>query len=99
MNNKASKKNWFDVKALIATLGFLFTLWLWNSFSKDLATMALVQYQPTNTSDPGMTMVTPVASNVQPTPFTRILMGGAAPQVYQSDNPASQPITQTSSSK
>ncbi len=99
MNNKTGKKNWFDVKALIATLGFLFTLWLWNSFSKDLATTVLVQYQPTNASDPGMTSVTPVTSNTQPTPFTRILMGGAAPQVYQAGNPASQPITQTSSSK
>jgi len=99
MNNKTNKKNWIDVKALIAALGFLFTLWLWNSFSKDLATKALVQYQPTDASDPGMTAAAPVASYAQPTPFTRVLMGGAAPQVYQADNPASQPITQTSSSK
>ena len=99
MINKANKKNWFDVKALIATLGFLFTLWLWNSFSKELATTVLVENQPTNAADPGMTAVTPVTSNIQPTPFTRLLMGGAAPQVYQADNPASQPITQTGSSK
>ena len=99
MNNKANKKNWFDVKVFIATLGFLFTLWLWNSFSKDLIKTTLAQNPSENTTSPGILAVTPGISNVQPTPFTRILLGGAAPQVYQSDNSAPQPITQTSSSK
>jgi hypothetical protein len=99
MNNKADKKNWFDIKVLIATLGFLFTMWLWNSFSKDLAKETLAQYQSVNTSVPNPTLSASVTSNVQPTPFTRLLMGGAAPQVYQTGNSSSQPITQTNSSK
>jgi hypothetical protein len=99
MNNKTNKKNWFDLKVLIATLGFLFTMWLWNSFSKELATATLAENPASNVSDPGMTAVNPVISNVQPTPFTRILMGGAAPQVYQTGNSGYQPVTQTSSSR
>ena len=99
MNNKAGKKNWFDVKVVIASMGFLLTLWLWNSFSKELVVSTLTQNPPVNTTEPGAVVAPPVVSNVQPTPFARILMGGTAPQVSQVDNTASQPITQTNSSK
>ncbi|MGA9397969.1 MAG: hypothetical protein WBV22_06885 [Anaerolineaceae bacterium] len=99
MNNNPDKKNWFDVKVFIATLGFLFTMWLWNSFSKELVKTSLAKIPPTNYAVPGTPVSTPVNQTVQPTPFTRILMGGAAPQVYQADRQASQPITQTSSSR
>ena len=99
MNNKPNKKNWFDVKVIIATLGFLLTMWLWSSFSKDLVKTSLAQSLPTNFTGPGTPAITQINPTVQPTPFTRILMGGTAPQLYQADSLAPQPITQTSSSR
>jgi hypothetical protein len=99
MNNKSDKKNWFDIKAMIAALGFLITIWLWGAFSKSLVKTSLTQLAPANTNTPGLTTVLPAIPVLQPTPFTRLLMGGSAPQLFQAGNSASQPITQTSSSK
>ncbi len=99
MNIKPNKKSWFDVKVLIATLGFLFTVWLWNSFSKELVKTSLVQSPSTDYMNPGTPGVTPVSPTIQPTPFTRLLMGAAAPQLYTVDDAAPAPITQTGSSK
>jgi hypothetical protein len=99
MNNKPNKKNWFDVKIFIASLGFLSTVWLWNSFSKDLVKTTQAQFPPTNEPDSTIQAAKPIIPTTQPTPFTRILMGGAPPQVYQADNSAPEPITQTHSSR
>jgi hypothetical protein len=100
MNNKSNKKKWFDIKSIIAALGFLITMWLWSAFSKDLVKTSLAQVTPANNNSSGITAVMPAVPGVQPTPFTRILMGGSAPQLFQAaGNSAPQPITQTSSSK
>jgi hypothetical protein len=99
MNNKSDKKNWFDIKAVIAGMGFLITMWLWGSFSKSLAKTSLAQVTPVNSNTPGVSVVLPDLPVVQPTPFTRILMGGSAPQLFEAGNSASQPVTQTGSSK
>ena len=93
MQSKPANR-WLDIQIVIVTLVMTITLALWNLFARGSQVDTSVRTAQES--------VPPSVSSSQP--FTRILLGGSAPQVRQAPSSSSPysapaPVTVTSSSR
>lgn len=95
--NNTNKKPGFWVKFLITISALASTLGLWNLFAREMRLVTeVLSSRPVSTDPPQYTATT--QPTPQPTPFTKLFLGGAAPS-EQTVVVDQQPVTQTQSSR